>query len=77
MFLPLHVHQFLIAYRFPFVRIVVVDVARCSEFGVSNHNDENMRVYPEVSGLAAWNKNCKWYSFLLLSAVVSLFCESV
>jgi hypothetical protein len=34
------------------------------------------RVYPEVSGLAAWNENCKWYSFLLLCAVVSPFCES-
>jgi hypothetical protein len=34
------------------------------------------RVYPKVSGLAAWNENCKWYSSLLLGAVVSLFCES-
>jgi hypothetical protein len=34
-------------------------------------------VYPEVSGLAAWSKNCKWYSSLPLDAVVSLFCESV
>jgi hypothetical protein len=31
----------------------------------------------KVSGLAAWSENCKWYSSLLLSAVVSLFCESV
>jgi hypothetical protein len=37
----------------------------------------NMRVYPKVSGLAAWLENCKWYSSLPLSAVVSLFCESV
>jgi len=36
-----------------------------------------MRVYPKVSGLAAWSENCKWYSSLRLSAVVSLFCESV
>jgi hypothetical protein len=36
-----------------------------------------MRVYPKVSRLAAWSKNCKWYSSLLLGAVVSLFCESV
>jgi len=36
-----------------------------------------MRVYPEVSGLAVWSKNCKWYSSLPLGAVVSLFCESV
>jgi hypothetical protein len=35
------------------------------------------RMYPEVSGLAAWNENCKWYSSLPLNAVVSLFCESV
>jgi hypothetical protein len=34
-------------------------------------------VYPKVSGLAAWNENCKWYSSLPLRAVVSLFCESV
>jgi hypothetical protein len=35
----------------------------------------NTRVYPEVSGLAAWSKNCKWYSSLPLGAVVLLFCE--
>jgi hypothetical protein len=34
------------------------------------------RVYPKVSGLAAWSENCKWYSSLPLGAVVSLFCES-
>jgi hypothetical protein len=39
--------------------------------------DSHMRVYPKVSGLAAWSKNCKWYSSLPLGAVVSLFCESV
>jgi hypothetical protein len=32
---------------------------------------------PEVSGLAAWSEDCKWYSSLPLGAVVSLFCESV
>jgi hypothetical protein len=32
------------------------------------------RVYPEVSGLASWNKNCKLYSSLPLGAVVWLFC---
>jgi hypothetical protein len=26
----------------------------------------NTRVYPKVSGLAAWNENCKWYSSLPL-----------
>jgi hypothetical protein len=35
------------------------------------------RVYPKVSGLAAWSENCKCYSSLPLGAVVSLFCESV
>jgi hypothetical protein len=35
------------------------------------------RAYPKVSGLAAWSENCKWYSSLILGAVVSLFCESV
>jgi hypothetical protein len=27
------------------------------------------RVYPKVSGLAAWSENYKWYSSLLLGAV--------
>jgi hypothetical protein len=35
-----------------------------------------IRVYPKVSGLAAWSENCKWYSSLPLGAVVLLFCES-
>jgi hypothetical protein len=35
------------------------------------------RVYPEVSGLATWSENLKWYSSLPLGAVVSLFYESV
>jgi hypothetical protein len=35
------------------------------------------KVYPKVSGLAAWSENCKWYSSLPLGAVVSLFYESV
>jgi hypothetical protein len=35
------------------------------------------RVYPKVSGLAAWSENCKWYSSLPLYAVTLLFCESV
>jgi len=34
-------------------------------------------VYPKVSELAAWSENCKWYSSLPLSAVVSPFYESV
>jgi hypothetical protein len=35
------------------------------------------KVYPKVSGLAAWSENCKWYSSLPLGAVASLFYESV
>jgi hypothetical protein len=35
------------------------------------------RGYLKFSGLAARSVNCKWYNFLPLSAVVSLFCESV
>jgi hypothetical protein len=34
------------------------------------------KVYQEVSGLAAWSENFKWYSSAPLGAVVSLFCES-
>jgi hypothetical protein len=41
------------------------------------HMTRYMRMYPKVSGLAAWSENCKWYSPLPLDAVVSLFCESV
>jgi hypothetical protein len=37
----------------------------------------NARVYPEVSELAAWSGNSKWYNSLPLDAVVSLFFESV
>jgi hypothetical protein len=37
----------------------------------------HIRMYPKFSGLAVWIENCKWYSSLLLGAVVSLFCESV
>jgi hypothetical protein len=36
-----------------------------------------MRVYPKVSGLAAWRKNCKWYSSLPLSSVILLFVSLV
>jgi hypothetical protein len=35
------------------------------------------RVYPKVSGMAAWSENCEWCSSLPLGAVVLLFCESV
>jgi hypothetical protein len=30
-----------------------------------------MRMYPKVSGLAAWSENCIWYNSLPLGAVVS------
>jgi len=36
-----------------------------------------MKVYPKISGLAAWRENCKWYKPVPLGAVLSLFCESV
>jgi hypothetical protein len=36
-----------------------------------------IRVYPKVSGLAAWSENYKWYSSLPLGEIVLLFCESV
>jgi hypothetical protein len=37
---------------------------------------KHTRVYPKVSGLAAWSHDGKWYSSLPLGAVVSLFYES-
>jgi hypothetical protein len=40
-------------------------------------NSRVTRVYPKISGLAAWKENCKWYSSLQVVAVVSLLCESV
>jgi hypothetical protein len=40
-------------------------------------NFKDARVYPKVSGLAAWSENCKWYSSLPLGAVLSLFYESL
>jgi hypothetical protein len=41
------------------------------------HTHIHTKVYPNVSGLAAWSENCKWYSSLPLGAVISLFGESV
>jgi len=41
------------------------------------HGDNDTRMYPNVSGLAACSENCKWYSSLPLGATVSLFSESV
>jgi len=36
-----------------------------------------VRLYPNVSGLAAWSENCKWYSSLTLGAVLPPFFESL
>jgi hypothetical protein len=51
------------------------------QFVQSTHNTRfvnvTRRVCPKVSGHVAWSENCKWYSSLPLSVVVSLFCESV
>jgi len=30
------------------------------------------RVYPDVSRLATWSKNCKWYSYLPLCFLMSV-----
>jgi hypothetical protein len=46
-------------------------------FSVEIRDHKDTKAYPEVSGLAAWRETCKWYSSLLLGAVVLLFCESV
>jgi len=35
-----------------------------------------MRLYPKVSGLAAWSENCKCYRSLPQGAVMSQFYES-
>jgi hypothetical protein len=45
--------------------------------GKPKERERHRRVYPKVSGLAAWSENCKWYSSLPLGEVASLFCESV
>jgi len=37
--------------------------------------EDTTRMYPKLTGLAAWNENCKWYRFLPLDVVLSLFCE--
>jgi hypothetical protein len=43
--------------------------SKLAEVGKKGHT----RVYPEVSRLAAWSKNCKLYGSLPLHAVVLLF----
>jgi hypothetical protein len=34
--------------------------------------DSNTRVYPKVSGLAAWSEKCKWHSSLSLDALIAI-----
>jgi len=53
------------------------DTARNVHLSHELHKDACTRVYPKVSGLAAWSENYKWYSSLALHGVVSLFCELV
>jgi hypothetical protein len=43
----------------------------------SRNTLQHTRMYPKVSGLAAWSENYKYYSSLPVGAVESLFCESV
>jgi hypothetical protein len=57
--------------------LATVDVDPDSPTYSKVRQTQHTRVYPEVSGLAVWSENCKWYSSLPLGAVVSLFCESV
>jgi hypothetical protein len=49
----------------------------CQFTAASETGIVNTRVYPKAPGLAAWSENCKWYSFLPLDTVLSLFYESV
>jgi hypothetical protein len=43
---------------------------RAEDNGNLQYFDNYTRVYPKVSGLAAWSEDCKWYSPLPLGAVV-------
>jgi hypothetical protein len=63
-------------------RSVHLDIFNFLRSTVSTWRSDTMliectKVYPKVSGLAAWSENCKWYNSLPLGAVVSLFYESV
>jgi hypothetical protein len=55
----------------------LVKKEKITAYSMKRGNVTCRRVYPKVSRLAAWSENCKWHSSLPLSAVVSLFCESV
>jgi hypothetical protein len=55
-----------------FLPAAVTSVNKCRTYPL-----KHTRVYPKVSGLAAWIENCEWYSSLPIGAVISLFCESV
>jgi hypothetical protein len=78
---PLHQYVFIVKNRnsFTFLRLLYVHSTNSvnGERGYLLADFHNMRVYPKISGLAAWSENCKWYRYLPLGAVVSLFCESV
>jgi len=50
---------------------------KCGTVSETTETAWRMRVQPKVSGQAAWSENCKWYSSLPLSEIVSLFYESV
>jgi len=54
-----------------------MDCAPCSQSVSQSVSQSHTRVYPKVSGLAAWSENCKWWISLPLGAIVSLFCETV
>jgi hypothetical protein len=65
-------HKYLDSVMAGFVCAVYNAVWFCLPFRFSN---QNTRLYPKVSGLAAWSENYKWYSSLPLGAVISLFCQ--
>jgi hypothetical protein len=62
--------------------LVITEIESCIRNNLKSKNVKwgfavHLRVYPEVSGLATWSDNCKWYSSLPLDAFISLFYESV
>jgi hypothetical protein len=57
-------------FRVAFSNVAIQKAEKISLYSCDFH--QYTRVYPKVSGLAAWSKNCKWYISLPLDAVVSL-----
>jgi hypothetical protein len=55
-------------FNFPTCDSTLAHTSNCCVFFLSvlynNLCGVHMRVYPKASGLAAWSKNCKWYSSL-------------